>query len=378
MDRIGIPSGRGVLIYPDGCRYEGHFKQTKPTDPVTDAVEVAVLGAKRHGTGSFIWAHGPSYEGDWVDNSIHGAGIFAWPDGRIFSGSFCCNSPEKGTLQEASGTWIVSFEDEVNLLEKQELPTPKSRREMGRIPTKLWAAITCGAAESYCSRGALELSFADRVLVKSLHTSEKSFKPKERLVQHVPYGIEEDAAHEILQAFIGDADRSRTTRLQWAIIPKPPDAEGRMETEDSDPLQEMFRIAGKALPSFRVTAAGSIQPDPLAIKKFDEIMPSMVAAGRMVGAALWHGKSFEIPFARFFCRRVLEMAKKERLQAYSTESVNSQSNEIAKLHADSPFSGTFPIHLGGEAGCCGQPGTRFFPFTRFLSDFVCFYDDTIL
>eukprot|EP00291_Cryptomonas_curvata_P018807 CAMPEP_0172167066 /NCGR_PEP_ID=MMETSP1050-20130122/9358_1 /TAXON_ID=233186 /ORGANISM="Cryptomonas curvata, Strain CCAP979/52" /LENGTH=1252 /DNA_ID=CAMNT_0012837801 /DNA_START=118 /DNA_END=3876 /DNA_ORIENTATION=+ len=353
IDRIGIPSGQGILTYPDGCRYEGHFKKHKPTDPATKAVEITLFGAKRHGMGTLTWADGSRYEGDWAENSIHGIGVMSWPNGQRFSGSFSCNSPEKGTLEAPSGSWNVTYEEKVNLLERQELPEPKSRREIGRISVTLWAAITDSAAESYGALKPSDLSFADRVLVKSLHTGEKSFKLNERAALSVVYQSGPGAAEQILRSFTGEAESSRATQIQWAIVPKPALAEVSAERTEVDSVESMLRIAGGNLPGFRLTSGGSLQPDPLSI--IDDIKPSLVAAGRLVGAALWHGKTFEIPFARFFCRRVLEMVKKERLRAFSVESMNLQSSEILKYHTMFPLNGTFPIHLTSNSSCFGQP-----------------------
>ena len=358
MELIGIPCGFGILTYPDGCRYEGRFKPCKKSDPSSEDVEIALFHAKRHGKGDFTWADGRKYCGDWAENSIHGVGIMSWPDGRIFSGSFCCNSPEKGTLEESSGNWNVRFDIKINLLQNQDLLEPDSRREMGRISPSLWTAIVNGSAESYAARGAMELCPADRVLIKTLHCAEKTFKRNERKVFEVEYGAGEQAGQEIFKAFSGDIDTFNVTQMQWAIVPKPASTDTAAATE-VDVLQEMFRIAQHNLPGFKLTAAGSIQPDPLTARNFERHKLSFVAAGRLVGAALWHGKTFHIPFARFFCRRVLEMVKKERLKAYSTTFVARQSAESLRRHEELPLNGTFPSHFGAGFGCFGQPGTLY-------------------
>jgi hypothetical protein len=362
MELIGVPCGAGVLTYPDGCCYEGTFEPCKKNDRTSEDVEVALFRAKRHGKGSFQWPDGKRFDGDWSENSIHGVGTMTWPDGRKFAGSFCCNSPEKGILEEPSGTWNVRFETKINLLQNQELPEPDSRREIGRIPTKLWTAITNSSADSYCVLGATTLCAADRARVKMLHTAEKSFKRSERVVFGVEYAVGLNAGQDILRAFSGDLDKTVITKMQWAIIPNPSIA----SNDGADQLQEMFRIAQHRMPGFKLTVAGSIQPDPLATRDFDQLRSSYVAAGRMVGAALWHGKTFQVPFARFFCRRVLDMVVKERLKAYSTDFMTRQSAESNRRHNENPFNGTFPSHFGCSLGCCGQPGTYMFEFVKRL------------
>jgi hypothetical protein len=96
-----------------------------------------------------------------------------------------------------------------------------------------------------------------------------------------------------------------------------------------DEVQEMFSEAARGLADVKVggmlpmivTAADSLQPEPLASSK--EHMLNMrlwyEAVGRLIGGALWHRKSLPVPFARFFCRRVLEMVPTYRLKAYSSQ-----------------------------------------------------------
>lgn len=70
---------------------------------------------------------------------------------------------------------------------------------------------------------------------------------------------------------------------------------------------------------FRLTRSGTLQPDPLALRKMEELASWYAACGRLVGCALWTGKVTPLPMARFFCRRVLEMVRSERLVAYSAD-----------------------------------------------------------
>ena len=138
----------------------------------------------------------------------------------------------------------------------------------------------------------------------------------------------------------------------------------------------MLGIAGQGLPGFKVTAAGSLQPDPLAVRKLNELTPVFEAAGRLVGAALWHSKTFALPFARFFLRRALEMAQKERLIAYATDSAFAQASTakasglvLSRMNLKYPYTGTFPQHFAAKSSCCGQPVlvARVLPPPVFLS-----------
>ena len=56
--RDGKPNGRGVKTYADGRRYDGEWKDNT-----------------KHGRGRLTWADGASYDGDWVSDSYHGHGV---------------------------------------------------------------------------------------------------------------------------------------------------------------------------------------------------------------------------------------------------------------------------------------------------------------
>jgi len=96
-----------------------------------------------------------------------------------------------------------------------------------------------------------------------------------------------------------------------------------------DEVQEMFSEAARGLADVEVsamrpmivTAADSLQPEPLASSKEHmlNMRPWYEAVGRLIGGALWHRKSLPVPFARFFCRRILEMVPTYRLKAYSSQ-----------------------------------------------------------
>ena len=41
-----------------------------------------------HGEGTFTWADGRQYQGEYVDDKKQGVGIFIWPDGRQYEGQW--------------------------------------------------------------------------------------------------------------------------------------------------------------------------------------------------------------------------------------------------------------------------------------------------
>ena len=42
----------------------------------------------KSGKGTFKWANGNSYEGDFKKNNMEGRGVFKWADGRIYIGEW--------------------------------------------------------------------------------------------------------------------------------------------------------------------------------------------------------------------------------------------------------------------------------------------------
>lgn len=92
----GARHGRGVLIWSDGSRYEGAFKNNyfqgfgRLTKADGDFYEGNWLKDKAHGYGRFVpgSAAGNKYEGHWIADRKHGQGKETYPDGTVFVGNF--------------------------------------------------------------------------------------------------------------------------------------------------------------------------------------------------------------------------------------------------------------------------------------------------
>jgi len=41
----------------------------------------------KHGKGTFTWADGSYYVGDFIENNLEGEGLYSWSDGRQYNGS---------------------------------------------------------------------------------------------------------------------------------------------------------------------------------------------------------------------------------------------------------------------------------------------------
>jgi len=52
-----------------------------------------------HGKGTYKWADGGEYSGEYIDNIKEGFGVFKWSNGRIYEGPFLGGVPHgKGKL----------------------------------------------------------------------------------------------------------------------------------------------------------------------------------------------------------------------------------------------------------------------------------------
>ena len=84
----GQPHGKGILLFPDGNKYEGDFQHRK-----------------RHGRGK-IWnpmdPNEGSYEGEWQNGMPHGKGIMLFPGGKKY----------EEELRRRGGRLGVSYEGE--------------------------------------------------------------------------------------------------------------------------------------------------------------------------------------------------------------------------------------------------------------------------
>ncbi len=86
----GRMNGKGVLIYPSGTRYEGEF-----------------LENNFNGKGKRIGADGDVYEGDYVLNKQEGSGILTYNNGDVYEGQF------KYNLYHGTGTlYLMRLEGE--------------------------------------------------------------------------------------------------------------------------------------------------------------------------------------------------------------------------------------------------------------------------
>ena len=85
--RRACASGRGTYNWANGASYEGDW-----------------VGDRRTGWGVYLGTKGDSYEGVFLDGAYHGRGTFNWAAGPRFEGEFKNGDPHgKGVLFVSSG-----------------------------------------------------------------------------------------------------------------------------------------------------------------------------------------------------------------------------------------------------------------------------------
>jgi serine/threonine protein kinase len=84
----GLPAnGRGIMVFPNGDRYDGKFKD-----------------GKRNGCGTFTFANGRSYTGQFQQDHLNGLGVWTLDNGNYYIGEFKDNHCHgKGTFVFADG-----------------------------------------------------------------------------------------------------------------------------------------------------------------------------------------------------------------------------------------------------------------------------------
>jgi len=96
LDKKNLPIGKGTIIFKDGSRYDGEFKNGKRYGcgkflypPNTSSYEYYIgqfVNDKFDGLGKIKWKDSSEYRGHFRDGICNGKGIFQFPDGSVKSG----------------------------------------------------------------------------------------------------------------------------------------------------------------------------------------------------------------------------------------------------------------------------------------------------
>ena len=110
LNEAGEPNGKGTYYWASGDRYEGDFVNGNRTGkgiyywPNGNRYEGDFVNGNRTGKGIYYWLDGDRYEGDFVDNVRIGKGTYYWASGNRYEGDWVAGDMTgKGILYWASG-----------------------------------------------------------------------------------------------------------------------------------------------------------------------------------------------------------------------------------------------------------------------------------
>lgn len=87
-------TGRGRVKYPDGGNFEGTFKDDRMhgfgslVSPDGHHFTGEFRAGKHHGRGVYAYPSGGLYEGEYEDGARHGLGVYSFPDGLRYEGLY--------------------------------------------------------------------------------------------------------------------------------------------------------------------------------------------------------------------------------------------------------------------------------------------------
>ncbi|MCB1157209.1 MAG: hypothetical protein KDK45_06875 [Leptospiraceae bacterium] len=104
-------NGEGTMVYPDGNKYEGTFKEGKFDGKGKftffngDVYEGDFVGDKFEGKGVYSFNGGDKYSGDFKSDALEGKGAFDFKDGHKYNGDFKANKFDgQGELVSKGGS----------------------------------------------------------------------------------------------------------------------------------------------------------------------------------------------------------------------------------------------------------------------------------
>ncbi|KAI9143913.1 hypothetical protein BKA69DRAFT_1059733 [Paraphysoderma sedebokerense] len=176
--REGLKHGKGKLIYESGNEYDGEFhedkrngygtmmwklknemyvgywKDGKPsgsgeyiwnrtskdasTNPVMNRYKGAFLEGRRHGMGTFYYANGAIYTGEWEDNMKHGSGYYITENGREYFGDWKLDKVVSDfTLYDNDITFLFEFELMTSVSAQQNSPIRSTTSQRTEITMQI-------------------------------------------------------------------------------------------------------------------------------------------------------------------------------------------------------------------------------------------------
>ena len=144
LNKKGQRHGRGSYIYANGCIYEGQWKndlshgQGKCSEANGNVYSGQHKNGQAHGQGKYTWADGNAYQGEWVSGEMQGKGKYFYSNGVIYEGQFKANKRHgRGSQKEANGDKVEGeWEDDKYLHSLVVSDALKALRSMPSRKTK--------------------------------------------------------------------------------------------------------------------------------------------------------------------------------------------------------------------------------------------------
>ena len=94
-----MPYDYGTYTWANGDKYVGDWTE-----------------GKRHGKGNFTWANGEKYSGTFQKNDMTGKGVKMWPNGERYEGEFLGGMRDgKGTMYYKNHKYKIGIWESDNL-----------------------------------------------------------------------------------------------------------------------------------------------------------------------------------------------------------------------------------------------------------------------
>ena len=137
-----------------------------------------VSGNCSTGNGTYRWANGDMYVGDWVDGKRTGYGRYDWADGSYYVGNFKDDLLQgKGAYYAADGTSMVGEFDKNNFLEGKPADTSQVITDANALDEFRKQEVADSIALATALKQATQLDFCDAVvkLVKDFPNNFNSY-----------------------------------------------------------------------------------------------------------------------------------------------------------------------------------------------------------
>jgi len=105
-------NGEGSLVYANGDKYIGKF-----------------VNNEKNGKGTFTWSNGEIYKGDWVGDKASGSGIYTFKNGDVYDGKWTDNKMNgQGTYKLKNGKTLKGIWKDNSYLGKESITQSSQKK----------------------------------------------------------------------------------------------------------------------------------------------------------------------------------------------------------------------------------------------------------